>query len=423
MNADVNLVLSLIGLGIAGLALAQTLGRLGLARFGSARIDLWALVLLFAAFLADFLDNLVLKAAAAGHPSAWGGFYLLLYPAFVLAPWAYVRALTETNRQRLNRGLWQLAFLWLSAVVLVVPMLCLPAKERAGLLAAALPETPSAMQAVALLGMSLFLLGWLCALGIAAVSTIRRLHQHRRRVRQLLSAPQTADLRWFSILLYFLILAYGLILSDQLASMALGDELLGEATFTLVELAILCGFALVGLQQQPPLPSWIGEAEEPDEPGVVGTSPKPAIGNDPSGATRACGPAYARSGLSSEDCDRILERLNDLMRAEQLWQNPFLTLKDLADRAGVKPYYVSQAINTRSDCNFYDYVNRWRVAAACRALRESDATVLAIAEQSGFNSKSTFNAVFRKETGQTPSQFRKANETIVVAGTPVSSIG
>ena len=81
----------------------------------------------------------------------------------------------------------------------------------------------------------------------------------------------------------------------------------------------------------------------------------------------------------------------------------------MAENAGISPHNVSEAINTRAGKNFYDFVNSYRADEAMRRLRDpkyANLTILAIATDSGFNSKSVFNAYFKEHTGQTPSQYR-----------------
>jgi AraC-like DNA-binding protein len=71
---------------------------------------------------------------------------------------------------------------------------------------------------------------------------------------------------------------------------------------------------------------------------------------------------------------------------------------------------LSQAINERTGQNFYDFVNFYRVETVKERLKDPekrDMNVLHIAFDAGFNTKATFNAVFKKSTGLTPSQYRK----------------
>lgn len=75
------------------------------------------------------------------------------------------------------------------------------------------------------------------------------------------------------------------------------------------------------------------------------------------------------------------------------------------------PFVLSQIINERLKQNFVDFINTYRVEEAKRKLlapHKSHYSVLAIAEEAGFNSKSSFNSVFKKHARMTPSEFRKA---------------
>ena len=87
---------------------------------------------------------------------------------------------------------------------------------------------------------------------------------------------------------------------------------------------------------------------------------------------------------------------------------PALTIGQVAKRSGYPEYLVSAVINRRLGGNFWEYVNRLRIEAACAALADpaDSRSVLEIAYDAGFTSKSTFNAAFKRLTGKTPSAFR-----------------
>jgi YesN/AraC family two-component response regulator len=107
--------------------------------------------------------------------------------------------------------------------------------------------------------------------------------------------------------------------------------------------------------------------------------------------------------------DEIAARILRTMEQDKLYQEADLTLQNLADRIQLPSYQVSQAINDGMNKNFYDLVNSYRVEEAKRLLldaKNKDFTILSVGFEAGFNSKTTFNTVFKKFTGLTPTEFR-----------------
>jgi AraC-like DNA-binding protein len=101
------------------------------------------------------------------------------------------------------------------------------------------------------------------------------------------------------------------------------------------------------------------------------------------------------------------EKLLRLMADEQPWLEPELTLTELAHRLRTHPALLSKVINAGFGQNFNDFVNTYRVAEARRKLadpRFAHYSLVGVALESGFNSKSTFNRVFRKLSGHAPSE-------------------
>jgi AraC-like DNA-binding protein len=118
---------------------------------------------------------------------------------------------------------------------------------------------------------------------------------------------------------------------------------------------------------------------------------------------------YERSTLTPERAERYLKRLVELMESERPYADGDLNLQKLAGRLSIPAQHLSQTLNSRLNRSFTDFVNAYRVEDAKRKLtdpRLKHYSVLAIAEDVGFNSKSSFNAVFKKHTGMTPSEFR-----------------
>ncbi len=107
---------------------------------------------------------------------------------------------------------------------------------------------------------------------------------------------------------------------------------------------------------------------------------------------------------------RLLEKLQKTMEEEQLYRNSDLSLAQLSSQTGIPQYLLSRIINGRLGLNFFDFVNEYRVKEICGRLSQPEQnkfTILSLAMDAGFNSKSSFNTAFRKSTGLTPSEYKK----------------
>lgn len=101
------------------------------------------------------------------------------------------------------------------------------------------------------------------------------------------------------------------------------------------------------------------------------------------------------------------DKLLALMTEEQPWLEPELTLTEVAKRLRITPGLLSKVINSGCGQNFNDFVNAYRVREAQRLLadpRFAHYSLVGVALESGFNSRSTFNRVFKKLVGQAPSE-------------------
>lgn len=105
---------------------------------------------------------------------------------------------------------------------------------------------------------------------------------------------------------------------------------------------------------------------------------------------------------------------SDAVRQSDWWRDPDLTAPLLARHLATNTTYRSRALNEGLGQNFNEFVNRIRVQAVQTELAQStrDRDVLAIALDAGFNSKASFNRVFKRLTGQTPTEFRSQNDPI-----------
>lgn len=118
---------------------------------------------------------------------------------------------------------------------------------------------------------------------------------------------------------------------------------------------------------------------------------------------------YSGSGLKEDEAFRYSKQLIEFMQSEKPYLNPDLTLQQLASQVNISPHYLSQVINEQFKANFFEYINRFRVEEVKSRINNpkfDSFSLLGIAFDSGFNSKSAFNRIFKKFTNQTPSQYK-----------------
>lgn len=119
---------------------------------------------------------------------------------------------------------------------------------------------------------------------------------------------------------------------------------------------------------------------------------------------------YKKSNLSRQQAIETEKTLSAYMEKTLPWLNQTLTLSDLAESIDVTPNLLSQVLNEHAGKNFYDYINSYRLNHFLKLSREKkyrNYTLLSLAYECGFNSKTTFNAFFKKITGKTPTDYFK----------------
>ncbi|PCH60739.1 MAG: AraC family transcriptional regulator [SAR86 cluster bacterium] len=99
------------------------------------------------------------------------------------------------------------------------------------------------------------------------------------------------------------------------------------------------------------------------------------------------------------------------MKSEQIFLDNDLSLGGLSQAVGISTHHLSEVLNQKEGQNFYNFVNNFRIEFVCERLKaDNDIKLLDLGLISGFSSKSTFNSVFKKHTGLTPSQYRQQNK-------------
>lgn len=119
--------------------------------------------------------------------------------------------------------------------------------------------------------------------------------------------------------------------------------------------------------------------------------------------------AYKKSGLQKQDLENIFNVLERIMTDNKLFLEPSLSLKELSDKVKIPQHHITQTLNTYAKQSFYDYVNTYRVKLFIEKLKKGDSdnfSLLGIAFDCGFNSKSSFNRIFKKHTDCSPSEYK-----------------
>jgi AraC-like DNA-binding protein len=120
--------------------------------------------------------------------------------------------------------------------------------------------------------------------------------------------------------------------------------------------------------------------------------------------------AYKTSSLNAAKVEDYKKEFLRLMQEEKLFINSNLTVNEVAQKMGIPRQHLSEVLNVHLKSNFQDYINKCRAEAFVDCLKNKqfeNYTIMGIANEVGFKSKSSFNTTFKKIYGVTPSQFRK----------------
>lgn len=114
--------------------------------------------------------------------------------------------------------------------------------------------------------------------------------------------------------------------------------------------------------------------------------------------------------FSNSQTDYISKKLDQIIKEEKVYINPNITLLELSKLLSISSSELSKYFNTTLGVNFSEFINNLRVEEVKKLMASDNAnkyTLVSLAEKAGFNSKSSFNATFKKITGYTPSAYRK----------------
>jgi len=292
---------------------------------------------------------------------------LLLPPLF----WIYVRELTSEHSRGLRRSdTWHFVLPLLPGMLLALVLMIL-CSSRGPL--GFVNHLNGVLNVAALLQFCVY---------IALVMV--RLRRYRRKLMDLFASTTEFELRWFRWAFCLLLLGVAMELSAEVLYAMYQIPNPYKPWNDLLRVVLVWFFAVWGLRQRPDLRIEIVK----------------------SNSTYAASTKYEKSALTHEQRMDVVRKIRQAVEEDKGYRNPSLSLRTLADQIQVLPNYVSQALNMEIKETFFDYVNRLRVTEAMKLLEDTQKTVLAISAEVGFNSRSSFYAAFKKQTGKTPTYFK-----------------
>jgi AraC-like DNA-binding protein len=335
-------------------------------------LGIWLIVLsiqLIVPFV--FLSNLDFYNQVAGSE-------FLLFPFHPVFLYFYIRAITGVKPLFRNAGLIILTSLLASSGL--ISFFCLPAQVRYNIILGN-QDIPNYFLLFIIPLILYFVFFW--------IASNKLLRNYKLNILQVFSYKQHVDLLWLRrifILFYSLLIVagiVGIVFSFYGISLSLSDYLYFAGLTIFIFLLGFWGYkqgAVFSFQTLIIEKRANHNNYKPDQPHIKKID------------------------------DAKASELKEVMKSKKPFFNPTLTIYELASMVDIPPHQLSRLISMEFNCNFFEFVNNYRIEAFKKLLFSDEFknyTILAIAFECGFNSKSAFNRIFKEQTGLTPSEFKK----------------
>ena len=226
-----------------------------------------------------------------------------------------------------------------------------------------------------------------------SIVTLLILHKHNKNIKHHFSYENThITIRWSYLIILFFVSSYLLVfISQSIFPLHIGAMPFDLHLFLITVFIYILSY--FGVKQKPvylsTLDTTIEEVKE-----VINSNSKPK---------------YSKNALDEELKKEYQRKLVMYLIDEKPYLRANLSIGNLTDKLNIPKHFISQIINDSLNHTFYSLINSYRVAEAkerIKADQDCRLTLLAIAFDSGFNSKSGFNRNFKQETGMTPLEYR-----------------
>jgi AraC-like DNA-binding protein len=240
----------------------------------------------------------------------------------------------------------------------------------------------------------MFILGiFLIQVILYTILSFLEIRKHQKKILDFASDTEGIDLRWLEYIVYYVLL---LSIVVTLYNVFFNPRSL-NIFINILLLVIIFVIAYYALKQKEIFPLSENQLKEIIAIEAVQTSES------------------KRKIISDSDLLKFKARLNELMDNQKPYLDSELNLTKLAELVNMTPHQLSYIVNTGFNANFFGYINTYRVEKAKQLLVKEEMnklSILGIAFESGFNSKTSFNTTFKKITGQTPSEFKKRSSIL-----------
>lgn len=219
-----------------------------------------------------------------------------------------------------------------------------------------------------------------------------KIRKHKKNIESFSSNTYEINLLWLQIITsIILLMSVSITIYNFMTSLYIHPP----AVINLLFLICVCFVAYYSLKQKEIFPKEFSEIGK----GIMQNNPQTYTGGD------------KKKTISDEDISELKKQLAELMESRHPYMDSELTLIKLSELMEITPHQLSYLINTGFNRNFYQFINHYRVERAKVLLADkkyNHLSILGIAYESGFNSKTVFNTTFKKITHLTPSEYKNS---------------
>lgn len=326
-----------------------------------------------------------------------GNFFPFLYGPIILL---YVITVAAKKKLRLKKHLWHfLPFMYFSTIYIIYYYLndgSYILKVYDGYLHKSrnLPFFLTYWQIMAALG------------GIYTVMCLWLLQKHKKSIKHDFSYYEKINLDWLKYWIIGSIISFCIIFI--LLTIASEKKMAASELFKFVSLTLTLNLVIIGYFGLRQATIFVDTEQKKMVSEQITTVPKEIDEKGTKIKEEKLVEKYGKSGLTKQQSKQYADILLEYMNREKPYLENKLSLKQLSESLRISTNHLSQIINEQLDCSFFDFVNRYRVEEVKQKLENKEYenfTILALAYECGFNSKSSFNSTFKRFTDCTPKQF------------------